>query len=428
MMRMILCVLLLGICSLYAGLAEYQFSYSESVWQELSGGNLLGDEATDNQYFVNPEYPWGVTTTTGVGLPIGFDFSFDGQIYDRFGVCADGWIALGKSVYGNQAVILSRQNSTSSPLNYTLSHNTTEDRIARIAGFARDLQAQTGATLQYATLRNAPQRILIVEWKNYSRKDFTGDSLNYQIRLHEGSNKVEIVFGQMLVAGASSGQIGMRSLPATQATNYACRITNNGYNNSSAGASASASAALTPTNMPVVGASFSWTPVLNIAVNFSGIPLSGYAPLSVQFTDQSEGTGIQEWHWNFGDGNSSNLQSPSHTYAAPGSYSVSLLVNGDSQITKNEYIQVYERPSGPAPSMAMQGYDAHLYWEHIHSDSNGNPFQPTYYFLYFNGSADPEGEFYFLAPIAYPNQSYTHQGVGRGAKHMFYKIKAVDNP
>lgn len=50
--------------------------------------------------------------------------------------------------------------------------------------------------------------------------------------------------------------------------------------------------------------------------------------LTVTFTDLSydpDGT-IVSWLWDFGDGNTSTQQNPIHTYAAPGSYSVSLTV------------------------------------------------------------------------------------------------------
>jgi PKD repeat protein len=43
----------------------------------------------------------------------------------------------------------------------------------------------------------------------------------------------------------------------------------------------------------------------------------------VQFTDVSLG-GATSWDWDFGDGNTSTAQNPSHTYAANGSYDVSL--------------------------------------------------------------------------------------------------------
>jgi PKD domain/Secretion system C-terminal sorting domain len=48
--------------------------------------------------------------------------------------------------------------------------------------------------------------------------------------------------------------------------------------------------------------------------------------LVVGFTDQS--TAATTWAWDFGDGGSSTLQNPTHTYAAAGSYAVCLTING----------------------------------------------------------------------------------------------------
>lgn len=45
---------------------------------------------------------------------------------------------------------------------------------------------------------------------------------------------------------------------------------------------------------------------------------------TVNFTSTS--SGASSWQWDFGDGNTSTLENPSHTYAAPGTYIVSLLV------------------------------------------------------------------------------------------------------
>jgi PKD repeat protein len=63
---------------------------------------------------------------------------------------------------------------------------------------------------------------------------------------------------------------------------------------------------------------------------FSGAPMTGFAPLHVTFTDASTGS-ITNWLWSFGDGQSvTNTTSVSvhHTYAAGGSYTVSLTVKG----------------------------------------------------------------------------------------------------
>jgi PKD repeat protein len=63
---------------------------------------------------------------------------------------------------------------------------------------------------------------------------------------------------------------------------------------------------------------------------------------TVSFTDNS--TGIPTaWLWNFGDGNTSNLQNPTHTYSNAGTYTVSLTATnqfGSNTSTKNNYIFV----------------------------------------------------------------------------------------
>ncbi len=81
-------------------------------------------------------------------------------------------------------------------------------------------------------------------------------------------------------------------------------------------------------------------------VAFTATPTTGCYPLPVQFTDQSAaGSGsIATWEWDFGDGNSSTLQNPAHTYTASGNYNVTLRVknsNGCTRtLTKPQYIQI----------------------------------------------------------------------------------------
>jgi|GEM_PF-1018291 len=74
--------------------------------------------------------------------------------------------------------------------------------------------------------------------------------------------------------------------------------------------------------------------------SFSATPLQGVPPLMVQFTDDSMGD-ITAWAWNFGDGQTSNEQNPSHIYASAGTYGVSLNAScgavGDTE-TKSDYV------------------------------------------------------------------------------------------
>lgn len=79
---------------------------------------------------------------------------------------------------------------------------------------------------------------------------------------------------------------------------------------------------------------------------FSGTPREGSAPLTVQFTDQSTGTPTA-WAWDFGDGDASTSQHPSHTYQNNGLYTVALTVTGAEgtrTLTKTDYINVADIP------------------------------------------------------------------------------------
>jgi PKD repeat protein len=74
------------------------------------------------------------------------------------------------------------------------------------------------------------------------------------------------------------------------------------------------------------------------------IPVAGFSYtenfLEVTFTDTSTNTPTS-WLWDFGDGNTSTLQNPVHTYAADGSYTVNLTAtNADGSDGYSELIGV----------------------------------------------------------------------------------------
>jgi PKD repeat protein len=78
--------------------------------------------------------------------------------------------------------------------------------------------------------------------------------------------------------------------------------------------------------------------------NFTADPMTGAAPLTVNFTDASTGS-ITSWAWDFNnDGTTdSAVQNPSYTYSNPGPYTVKLTVTGpggSDDETKAGYISV----------------------------------------------------------------------------------------
>ncbi|HII98390.1 MAG TPA: PKD domain-containing protein [Methanoregula sp.] len=85
-------------------------------------------------------------------------------------------------------------------------------------------------------------------------------------------------------------------------------------------------------------------PIDPVIADFSANVVTGIAPYSVQFTDNSLNTPTS-WSWNFGDGNTTNnnLQNPEHYYTAAGLYTVSLTATnagGSGTATKVNFVEV----------------------------------------------------------------------------------------
>ena len=93
------------------------------------------------------------------------------------------------------------------------------------------------------------------------------------------------------------------------------------------------------------------SPVAKFAKNVG----TGLAPLSVQFTDQSTGTGLNKWNWSFGDGTWFNTtvaaqKSPTHIYTAAGVYTAQLTVSnaaGSNTTIPGQTITVTAPVDGP---------------------------------------------------------------------------------
>lgn len=83
-----------------------------------------------------------------------------------------------------------------------------------------------------------------------------------------------------------------------------------------------------------------------IEAGFSGLPLNGCAPLTVNFSNSSLGNPTV-FQWDFGDAGTGTQSNPSHTYSTPGTYTVTLTAgNGtcDDTEIKTNYITVGTMP------------------------------------------------------------------------------------
>ena len=85
--------------------------------------------------------------------------------------------------------------------------------------------------------------------------------------------------------------------------------------------------------------------------DFSATPLSGCAPLEVNFTNLS--TDARSQQWDLGNGVTSTQTNPSTLYTTPGVYTVTLTVtneNGSQTLTRTNYITVF---ANPAPEFSV---------------------------------------------------------------------------
>ena len=78
---------------------------------------------------------------------------------------------------------------------------------------------------------------------------------------------------------------------------------------------------------------------LHAHVDFDAENITGYAPLEVSFFNNSF-QGAKSFHWDFGDGQISTKKDPVHTYQEPGTYSVTLTVEGLSGETVEKKINL----------------------------------------------------------------------------------------
>ena len=258
-----------------AQVSIYSFATSAGTYTPITGGTVLGDTTIDEQRFVDPSALAGSTTVlTGVGFPIGFNFTYNNQVFDRFAVNTNGWISLGQSSL-TPSVNINSSISFSNILSAT-STATPAYLRSRILAFGDDIEGQNGSELRIETIGTAPNRICVIQWKNYKKFLATsGDSYNFQLRLKETTNVIEVVYGNFTNnSSANTAQVG---LGGTTNADYNARTTPTSWTATTAATSNTANLTVTSSIKPASGLTFAWTP----GAPCSGTPTAGTASSSL---------------------------------------------------------------------------------------------------------------------------------------------------
>ena len=138
--------------------------------------------------------------------------------------------------------------------------------------------------------------------------------------------------------------------------------------------------------------------------------------LTVSFTDTSSDTdgSVDAWSWVFGDGNTSSAQSPTHTYANDGSYTVSLTVTDDDGATGSTSQVVTVSSGGDGFSLTVTAYK-------IRGDKYAD--------LSWSGATSTDVDIYrnSVKFITTENDgAYTDGPLGKGGGSATYQVCEVD--
>lgn len=142
-------------------------------------------QTTGNQFTWNQTFNGDDDNSNKVSMP--FPFVYHGAVQSAFYVSTNGWLSFDTATVTN---------------NLTNDLNSTNPRRV-IAPLWEDLVslANTNANkvglIRHATTGTAPNRVLTVEWAEMERFGYGSPSLNFQVKLYEGSNNIELVYGRM---------------------------------------------------------------------------------------------------------------------------------------------------------------------------------------------------------------------------------------
>ncbi|RTZ07843.1 T9SS sorting signal type C domain-containing protein [Flavobacterium bomense] len=273
----------------YGQVVNYSFSQASGTYAALNGVLIS---------------PWDDFVSANT-IEIGFSFNFNGINYTTCSVNSNGYITFGTTL--------------SSATSYTpISSNTGFE--GAISALGMDLFS-ANSPIVYSSIGSAPNRVFVLQWTNvrrYEGRTARNGDFNFQIRLNESSNTIQVIYGGCATtyAGSLTAQVGLRGLNNTDFNNRL--VTNNwptstvGVNNTASCRTGSGSGEL-----PLNGLTYTWTPNPIItsftpsnacaasgvsviitgrnftgttAVNFNGIPASFTVNSNTQITAQLPAT------------------------------------------------------------------------------------------------------------------------------------------
>jgi hypothetical protein len=216
MKRMLLLLLLL----VYGATVHAQFNYS------FTNARTLTTTYTDISSLggapiamTNPE-----TGASAAPINIGFDFNFNGTVFNQCMIHADGILRFGTTAPGSHTSLFANNNTTSTTV-YTTTNANYQNVV--FALFLDLVQGNQAPVYHVLTTGIAPNRVTTIQWKNLKDANSSGpilqsqfDNLEFQVKLFETSNNIQIIYGNFVSsANAVIGRAAQAGIKANS-TNF----------------------------------------------------------------------------------------------------------------------------------------------------------------------------------------------------------------
>ncbi len=226
-------LVLLVVCLGFAGYgqtaASYIFSQTTTTYTPLSGSTVIQTLWDDGSLGA---------------IPIGFTFKYCGVNYTEVGMNCNGWIQFGSASPGSSYTPLSTGT-------------------LRVSGMGDDLWYNSPSTPQNIsrmTIGTAPNRIFVMEWLNACRFNISATGpINFQIRLHESTNVVEVVYGPTSSSSTNTYNYHVGIVGAS-GSDFNNRSTTSDWSATTAGTNNTATCSRNNSVNPANGLTFRWTP------------------------------------------------------------------------------------------------------------------------------------------------------------------------
>lgn len=289
--------------STYAQVSAYAFSQSVGTYTPISGGTIVATATGASGAASLDDLNYSA-------IPIPFTFNFDGTGFNDLTINTNGHVVFGTAgATGNYT-----------PISGTGTYSGAISAAGRDLNSLFNISGYTGE-IRYETLGSGSSRTFVIQFSNF--RPWSTSTLttpiwrwNFQIRLNETTNVIDIVYDYNFVgaptASTTTNEVGLRGANNTFATNVNNRLITSGthtWATSAAGTTNASKCAYSTTLLPASGRTFTWTPpnpctgtpVAGTVAPVSQILLTGQTPATLVASGYSSGVTGLTFQWQESD-------------------------------------------------------------------------------------------------------------------------------